>query len=537
MANYRRSETGDLHSESGRAMSPCLRALAVVVALVAGGCGSRISHEQHLATNVRSGGSAPSEDARPVEADTAATPSASEQTPVAQDDSNGFGTDAAASAAVTPTSPAASTSRAATQKPPTSEAATGAPKGAAPVRAGASKGPSPTGTGASKEVAPTPAAPAGNAGTTATCTGRSPIIIGQVGNNSGIGGQAVRPSIDAVRAWVAATNAKGGVNCHPVRYLVADDGGDPSRRQSLVAKLVETDKVIAFVEMGDILSGSAEAAKYFEQKRIPVIDWGHADWAFENTMYFPSGASGRNVALISMPAAARVAKETGATKIAGVYCIEAPICSAAYPLGPQQARDFGMTMVYQAKASLTQPDYTSVCQAAQNAGAQQIIIYLEGNGVARFARSCRSVNYRPQIVAVSLALVKKAADDPNVDGTLYSMANMPWFATDIPAVAEFTAVMKRYAPGAELNPSAMTGWVGAKLFEAAARDVSEPPTNESLLEGFWKIKNFDAGGLTMPLTFTKGAPPPDYWCFWTTQVKDGKFIAPTGTARQCKPSS
>jgi hypothetical protein len=55
--------------------------------------------------------------------------------------------------------------------------------------------------------------------------------------------------VRAVAAWAAAVNATGGLNCHPVKYIIEDDGGDPSRNQALTQQLVEQDHVIALVHV------------------------------------------------------------------------------------------------------------------------------------------------------------------------------------------------------------------------------------------------------------------------------------------------
>jgi len=52
----------------------------------------------------------------------------------------------------------------------------------------------------------------------------------------------------AARAWVASVNAAGGLaGCHPVKLVVGDDGDDPAKAKAIVKKMVEEDKVVAFV--------------------------------------------------------------------------------------------------------------------------------------------------------------------------------------------------------------------------------------------------------------------------------------------------
>src|SRR5207249_97425 len=81
---------------------------------------------------------------------------------------------------------------------------------------------------------------------TSSCSGpKSTITIGTVGTQSGVVGTYFASGVQGVQTWVSAINAAGGLNCHPVKFLVADDGGDPSRNQALVQQFVERDRVLA----------------------------------------------------------------------------------------------------------------------------------------------------------------------------------------------------------------------------------------------------------------------------------------------------
>src|SRR5258706_297544 len=74
-------------------------------------------------------------------------------------------------------------------------------------------------------------------------------VLGSVSILTGPIGAAVKPMVKGAQTWVAAMNAKGGLRCHKITYLVADDGGDPSRHQALVHQQVEQGHVQAFLQM------------------------------------------------------------------------------------------------------------------------------------------------------------------------------------------------------------------------------------------------------------------------------------------------
>lgn len=86
----------------------------------------------------------------------------------------------------------------------------------------------------------------GATGNTAKANGL-PINIGFVGSITGLYGTSFRPVMNAVQANLTDLNARGGINGHPVKLIVADDAGDPSTYVAQIRKMVESDKVLAFV--------------------------------------------------------------------------------------------------------------------------------------------------------------------------------------------------------------------------------------------------------------------------------------------------
>ncbi|MFN2539955.1 MAG: ABC transporter substrate-binding protein, partial [Mycobacteriales bacterium] len=89
-------------------------------------------------------------------------------------------------------------------------------------------------------VASGPAATGGSGGPRVLGTGdHTPLVIGEVGTFSGLVGANGVPLRAALRAWVQATNAAGGVLGHPVQLISIDDQGNTSKAQAAVRRLVE----------------------------------------------------------------------------------------------------------------------------------------------------------------------------------------------------------------------------------------------------------------------------------------------------------
>lgn len=350
-------------------------------------------------------------------------------------------------------------------------------------------------------------------------------MIGTVGTQSGVLGAIIGPGVNAVRAWVEATNTKGGLACHQIRYVVADDGGDPARNQALTQRLVEQDHVIAFVHVNAPLGGQASQA-YINRKHIPVIGSdGSSDWYYSSPYYFPQAATGLVLVHVIFGAVSRVGAKLGLTKLAGIACIEAPLCSSFYSQGPQIAPTYHLDLVYNRQVSLVQPDFTSQCQGAKEAGAQIFFVGLDVNSLERVVQSCNSVNYHPLYTTPFVTLDPSALKLPALEGLVIGSPVAPYTDTSIPGVAEFLAAMKTYAPGLNPNPTLMDGWVSAQMFAAAAANISATPTSEEILKGLWRMKNETLNGQSQPLTFTEGHNPPRTFCYWALQIKSGQVVS------------
>jgi hypothetical protein len=132
---------------------------------------------------------------------------------------------------------------------------------------------------------------AGTSGSTSATTGSgsgssqagatgTPIVVGNVSNlsNQSLG---IQPDDSATpKAWVAWTNAHGGIDGHPVKLVQPDDAGDPATALSDVQQLVQQDHVLALVGNQDTATDTAYTT-VLTQAGVPNV--GGAD--FSNVWY------------------------------------------------------------------------------------------------------------------------------------------------------------------------------------------------------------------------------------------------------------
>ena len=416
---------------------------------------------------------------------------------------------------------------------PVNPGGTGSNAGSSSSAAAAGKNPASSSAAGSKSAPGAGGGSPGGAGQAApsaggSCSGaKAPIVIGSVGEYSGLLGPILAPGVKSVQAWVAATNAKGGLNCHPLKYVVYDTGGDPARNQALTQRAVEQDKAIAFVYNGAALSGQG-STNYLQQRRIPVIgEEGAQPWVCYGPMGFTVMSSCNEGIQGIYQVLAQVIKP--GDQVAAITCNEVPFCTGYRNNAEKYAKEAGFKLVYSGSVSMTQPDYTSACVQAKNAGAQALVLGMEGTAASRVRRSCKSVSLEVPIISNGTAF-SASTGDPGMEGA-WIAAGVRITPPNHPGVAEWLAALKQYVPGAAPSANGGIGWVAAKVFELAAKNMPDTPTNQAVLDGLWSIKGNDFGGMTRPLTFIKDQPaqqtPP---CWFANKLEKEGW---TGDTRVC----
>ena len=388
------------------------------------------------------------------------------------------------------------------------------------------------GTAAAAKGSATPGA--GGAAVQAGPANKAPIAVGSVATLSGPLGAFTKDYIFSIGVWVKWKNAHGGVNGHPVRHLIADDGGDPARYNAAVRQMTEEQGAIAFLH--NTIGFAGGDFGYITQKRMPVIGHeGGIDQAYESPFVFTPAPSGATYAYSAAAAFASVAIPAGKKKLGVLACSDVKLCDTFDKVltGPE-TKALGFELVYHARPSLTQPDYTGECISARQAGAEIIVQTLDNNSMLRVARSCARQGYHPTYGYFDNVTLPSVAQDPNTDGAIVAVKAPPWVSKDVPGLAEIHQAFAEAAPGVEVNGAHVNGWVSAKTFEQAAKNLPDRPTNEDVLNGLWSLNGDNLGGLTYPLTFPKMGNSPKKACWSAVVIQQKKFVATQGSKLSCK---
>ena len=419
----------------------------------------------------------------------------------------------------------------------------GAAAPGAPTAPGTGAGSTPAAGGADTGTSGTKGKPgaAGASGTngpagSAAVPNNLPITVGFVGSITGLYGTSFRPLLNAIQANVTDLNARGGINGHPIKLIVADDGGDPANYLAQLRRMVEQDKVIAFVGNTHAASLSQAALDYVEGKNIPILDGDDSHLlAPTSPMIFGFGAAG--IALNGTEfAAARDLLGTG-KKVGFISCQEVQQCSDYATSFPEFSKKAGFTPVFAGRASLTAPDFTANCLQARNAGAEVLFLRIDINSVKRIGRDCSRQGYKPAYVTAPVLTDPSSPSNPAMDRLIAPSQQFPFINNSLPEEKRFRSVLARTLPVDQIFAAHAQGWNVANIFAKAAQAIAPDatPSTALLLKGLYGFKGETLGGLSQPLTYVQGKPPAhvNNMCAFPMQVVGGKWTAPKGNKTSC----
>jgi branched-chain amino acid transport system substrate-binding protein len=404
-----------------------------------------------------------------------------------------------------------------------------APTTAGSPPAGSAAAPAPTPGPAAPSPGAAPAAP----GTPAVASGpKAEIVLGSIGTASGLIGELMGPTIEGAKAWLTDVNSRGGVNGHPVRIVFGDDGGDPGRALALAKRMVDEDKVVAFIA-GHGPGTFQSITPFLEERKIPEI--GSCNCALASAlspMAFSVGTTS-DVGLAWSHVLPLLAF-SNERNISVMYCREVPACRAFRDALVKFAASAGLRIVHEAQVTLSQPDYTAEVVAARNAGAKAISLGIDSFSVVRLARSAHRQGFFPELVTQYSVHDERFLKDggKDIEGVLVSASILHW---DSPKLADWRKAIARI-PGAIKHSFSIQAWTAGKLIELIGRGFPAKPTSADFLRGLYALNGETLGGMIPPLTYIegKGSGPTNY-CVVPTRIQDGKFVPKNGDEHFCAP--
>ncbi len=322
-------------------------------------------------------------------------------------------------------------------------------------------------------------------------------LVGITAAMTGPASAIYAPVAESMRAYVNHLNGKGGINGKPVRLVVLDDSGEPSKAAANAKRLIGQDNVLLMLNAS---LSSTYAPVIQESKRANVPLW-FAGSACPKETYPPADPlqfcstafGGQYDSRMALDFVKSVAKDP--VKI-GFAAMAIPLSRGEIDYAETLARQMGMATSEKQIAPPPTADYTPFAVRLKDAGSNWVYAWAPWVTQIRTFESLRKLGWNGRYVAFAhtnaedeLARVK--------DGDFYVFGANAFFQDNLPVQAEIRAVTHR----ANLNyPTTQLseGFVAALILEGILKSTSWPATPQKVLAAM--------NGLKVDLKGLRGGP-------------------------------
>jgi branched-chain amino acid transport system substrate-binding protein len=333
-------------------------------------------------------------------------------------------------------------------------------------------------------------------------------------------------------AFFKCVNDNGGINGHPVQYIVETEQTDPGQVASLGKKLIESDGVSAIVGSFSLIE-CAVNHKYYESKGFYEMDAGIAP-----ECYGTSNSAAVNMGpRYSSDGATQALIKQGVKKIAfdqsnvpGTGYIEAgpiaiakgsniPITSLKDNVPIQDANSIALKLVQAAGdgggvvLNFTPPEALKILQAAQQQGLQD-----------RVKWGC-STPCNTDFLATALGTAW--------ENKLFVNAELNVTDFNGPDSNLYRSVIEKYGPKIPLGSFSQMGFLLAKIVTDQMLTVKGPLNPQSVNAAILATKDYKTDILCKPWYYGKAPLHIPNNTDWTTTPKNGKMVI----QEQCFPIS
>ncbi len=292
-----------------------------------------------------------------------------------------------------------------------------------------------------------------------------------------LGNVLATPLVNGVKATFASINDRGGVLGRRLSLVDCDDGpGEVSRSKACIKKLVQQDKVFAFLGYSSWASASvhSDLATY----RIPAIGtWAYSQTEWQDSYMFPTHMSMIHEAMAN----AHWVKNVIKPKTYGLVCLASPEMQLACQQVQQILDESGADLVRKLDVAISETSMSAQILSMRAANPEHIVHYVINPAtMVKFMVEAAQQGYYP---SKGISGNHLAAE---VLGSLFGQHPVGRYWTNTTYKLwgpEFMATMNKYARGNKgLNHHIVqSSYVGALVFEKAAKTVGPNLTRERLM--------------------------------------------------------
>ena len=327
-------------------------------------------------------------------------------------------------------------------------------------------------------------------------------VVGVSGALTGPAAATYAAAIEGLRFYVEGLNGRGGVNGKPVRLIMYDDQGEPSRAAANAKRLVSQDSVITLVH-ASLSSTYPPVIAEVKRARVPLLYSGSICpkevYPPADEFQFCSTAFG---SYYESQMALGYIKSVSAEPIRlGLAAMAIPLSRGEMDYAEAQSKAMGITTVDKQVIPPPAPDYMPFATKLKDAGANWVYSAAPWVTQVRTFEALRRLGWNGRYMTIAhvqaedeLARIK--------DGALYVFGANAMFQDELPAHKEIREAAQR-AKTSHPVTQLTEGWVAGMVLEQALKNTPWPPTPEKVHAAMSNLRVDTRGLRGGPIEWTR----------------------------------
>ncbi len=338
---------------------------------------------------------------------------------------------------------------------------------------------------------------------TATPWAQDAYVVGLSGAITGPNADAYAPPVESVRLYIDQLNQRGGVNGKPVRLIVGDNQGEPSKAAADAKKFVTQDNAVLLVSMS-VSSAYGPMVAEAKRARVPLL-FGAGACPAEVLPPNPDELQFCSIAFAikyDAEMALRFIKEQSREPVKlGLVAMAIPVSRAGIDYAESRAPAFGITPVAKEQIPPPTPDYTPYASKLKGADPNWVYSWAPWVTEVKTFEALRKLGWSGRYITAA----QEPAEDELArvkDESFHVFSANAMFLENLPVHQE----MRDAARGGKLTypiTRMADGWVAGMVIEQTLKHVAWPPTPEKVLAALDALKVDTKGLRGGPIEWSK----------------------------------
>lgn len=319
-------------------------------------------------------------------------------------------------------------------------------------------------------------------------------VVGLSGAVTGPNADTYAPGVEAVKLYIDQLNRQGGVNGRPVKLIIGDNQGEPSKAAADAKRFVTQDNAVLLVNVG-LSSSYGPMVAEAKRARVPLLFAGAACPGEvlppnPDEMLFCSIAAAMKY---DADMALRFIKEQSKEPVKlGLAAMAIPVSRAGIDYAESKAPGLGMTPAAKVQIPPATPDYTPYASKIKDTEPNWVFSWAPWVTEVKTFEALRKVGWNGRYIAAALNPAEDELARVKDEG-LHGLSVNAMFLENLPVHRQ----IRDAAKGASLTypvTQMAEGWVAGMIIEQALKAVAWPPTPEKVLAAMSTLK-VDTKGL------------------------------------------